>query len=262
MIIGIPKEIKKQEYRVGITPIGVKELKGEGHTVLVETRAGEGSGFSDNEYLNADADIVDKQVVFEKSDLIVKVKEPLPPEYEMLKDGQAIFTFLHLAANRELTEALLKKKITALAYETLRKDETLPLLVPMSEIAGRMAPLVGASCLQKFQGGSGVLPTGATGVRPAKAVILGAGTVGMNAARVCNGLGTETVVINRGQERLRQIDEMFLGQVKTLSFAKSAVEEEVRQADLIIGAVLVPGGRTPVLITKDMLKTMKRGAVM
>lgn len=262
MIIGVPKEIKKEEYRVGITPSGVEELKRDGHTILVESGAGIGSGFSDEEYLKVDADIVDKQTIFEKSDLIVKVKEPLPQEYDLIRDGQAIFTYLHLAPNRELTELLLRKKITALGYETLQKDGMLPLLAPMSEIAGRMAPIVGSYYLQRIRGGSGILPAGAAGVKPARALILGAGVVGTNAARVCYGIGMDTVVMNRGIDRLQKIDEMFMGRVKTLSLTTYNIKEEIKHADIIIGAVLVPGGRTPVLITKDMLKIMKKGSVI
>jgi alanine dehydrogenase len=262
MIIGIPKEIKKEEYRVAITPSGAAELKQNGHTVLIETGAGTGSGFSDDDYLDADADIVDKETLFKKSELIVKVKEPLPDEYGFFREGQAVFTYLHLAPNQQLTGFLLQKKITGLAYETLEKDGTLPLLAPMSEIAGRMAPLIGACYLQKFHGGTGVLPSGTTTVRPAKVLILGAGVVGSNAARVSAGIGMETVVINKGVEKLQQIDEMFMGRVQTLTLTAHQVREEVRDADIIIGAVLVPGGRTPVLVTRDMLKTMKPGAVI
>ncbi|WP_333652044.1 alanine dehydrogenase [Dissulfurispira sp.] len=262
MIIGIPKEIKKEEYRIGITPFGVEELKRDGHTILIETSAGEGSGFTDEEYLNADADIVDRETAFKKSDLIVKVKEPLPQEYNLIKDGQAIFTYLHLAPNRELTELLLNKKVSALGYETLQKDGTLPLLAPMSEIAGRMAPIVGSYYLQRIHGGRGILPTGVCGVAPAKALILGAGVVGTNAARVCIGLGMDTVVMNRGMDRLQKIDEMFMGRVKTLPLTMHNIQEEIKNADIIIGAVLVPGGKTPIFITKEMLKTMKKGSVI
>jgi len=262
MIIGVPKEIKTHEYRVGITPFGVEELKKDGHTILIETNAGEGSGFSDDEYLKADADIVDRETVFKKSDLIVKVKEPIPQEYILIREGQAIFTYLHLAPNRGLTELLLSKKVSALGYETLQKNGTLPLLAPMSEIAGRMAPIVGSYYLQKIHGGRGILPTGVCGVTPAKALILGAGVVGTNAARVCIGLGMDTVVINRGVERLQRIDEMFMGRVKTLPLTTHNIQEEIKNADIIIGAVLVPGGKTPILITKEMLKTMKKGSVI
>ncbi|MEE9524083.1 MAG: alanine dehydrogenase [Thermodesulfovibrionales bacterium] len=262
MIIGVPKEIKKEEYRVGIIPDGVKELKQDGHTVLVEAGAGEGSGFSDVDYLDADADVVDREAVFNNADLVVKVKEPVLPEYDQFRDGQAVFTYLHLAPNPELTKALIDKKVIAIAYETLEKDGMLPLLLPMSEIAGRMAPLMGAYYLQKFRGGSGVLPSGAGGVKPARTVILGGGVVGMNAARVSNGLEMETVVLNRGSEKLRKIDEMFMGRVETLPLTSAHIEEEIKKADIVVGALLVPGGKTPVLIKKEMLRTMKEGAVI
>lgn len=262
MIIGIPKEIKKEEYRVAITPAGVAELKQSGHTVLIETSAGEGSGFSDEEYLKADADIIDRESLYRNAALIVKVKEPLPDEYALFREGQAVFTYLHLAPNRTLTEFLLRKKITGLAYETLLKDGNLPLLSPMSEIAGRMAPLVGACYLQRIHGGTGVLPSGATTVRPAKAVILGAGVVGFNAARISSGIGMDTVVMNRGGDKLQRIDELFTGRIKTLSLTGYNIRQEIQDADIIIGAVLIPGGKTPVLITRDMLKTMKTGAVI
>ena len=262
MIIGVPREIKKEEYRVAMTPFGAEELKKDGHTILVETGAGEGSGFSDEEYLQADADIVGRGTLFKKADLIVKVKEPLPPEYELFREGQAIFTYLHLAPNRELTELLLKKKVTGLAYETLQKDGALPLLVPMSEIAGRMAPIMGAYFLQRIHGAEGVLVTGATGVKPAKALILGAGVVGSNAVRVCVGLGMDTIVMNKGVDRLQKLDEEFMGRIKTLSLTSHNIAEEIKDADIIVGAILVPGGKTPVFITREMLKTMKKGAVI
>lgn len=262
MVIGVPKEIKKGEYRVGMTPYGVEELKADGHTIIIETGAGEGSDFSDGEYRNAGANIVDKEVLFTKADLIVKVKEPIPSEYDFLREGQGIFTFLHLAANRELIDVLLKKKIIGLGYETLQKDGGLPLLAPMSEIAGRMAPIMGAYYLQKIHGGEGLLPTGVMGVEPAKAVILGAGVVGTNAARDCIGLGMDTVIMDIRMERLQKIDEMFMGRVKTLPVTIHNIKEEIKDADILIGAVLIPGGKTPILIKRDMLKTMKKGAVI
>jgi alanine dehydrogenase len=262
MIIGIPKEIKKEEYRVGIVPSGVKELRGAGHTVLIEKGAGTGSGFGDEEYLDADADVVEKGVLFEKSDLIVKVKEPLPEEYSLLRSGQAVFTYLHLAPNRDLTRFLLEKSITAIGYETLEKGAALPLLSPMSEVAGRMAPLMAVYYLQMIHGGTGVLATGVAGVRPAKALILGAGVVGSNAARVSIGLGMDTVVIGKGTDKLQRLDEMFMGRIHTLPVTAHDVAEEIRDADIVIGAVLVPGGRTPILITRAMLGAMKKGAVI
>jgi alanine dehydrogenase len=262
MIIGIPKEIKKEEFRIAVTPSGVRELKNSGHVILIETGAGSGSGFSDNEFLQADADVMDRKTVFDQAELIVKVKEPMTSEYELLRNGQALFTYLHLAPNRKLTEMLLQKKIAAFAYETLEKDHTLPLLIPMSEVAGRMAPLIGSFFLQKFYGGTGLLPSGIEGVRPAKAVILGAGVVGMNAARIASGIGMDIIVLNRGIERLQKIDEIFLGRVKTLSLTSANIQQEIEDADIVVGAVLVPGGKTPVLITRVMLKTMKKGAVI
>lgn len=237
-------------------------MKRDGHSILVEAGAGEGSGFPDQGYIDAGADIADKKTLFGAAELIIKVKEPLPPEYDLLKEGQAIFTYLHLAPNRELTELLLKKKITAFGYETLRINDSLPLLLPMSEIAGRMAPLMGAFYLQRFFGGKGVLPPGATGVEPAKALILGAGIVGTNAARVSLGIGMETVVMNRGIERLQRLEEIFNGRIKTVAMTPHNIKEELRDTDILIGAVLVPGGKTPTLITRDMLKTMKRGSVI
>jgi alanine dehydrogenase len=262
MIIGIPREIKEEEYRVGVIPAGVRELRKDGHTVLVEEGAGTGSGFGDQEYLDADADIVDRGTLFRKADLVVKVKEPLPSEFSLFREGQAVFTYLHLAPNRRLLDFLLAGRITGLGYETLQKDGGLPLLSPMSEIAGRMAPIVASYYLQAEHGGTGVLPTGTAGVKPGKALVLGAGVVGTNAARVCAGLGMDTVVISKGADRLQRIDELFMGKVKTLPVTMHSVEHEIVDCDIIIGAVLVPGGRTPMLITKEMLKAMKTGAVI
>jgi len=262
MIIGVPREVKIEEFRVGITPFGVRDLVHEGHTVLVEINAGAGSGFPDEEYRNAGAAMADKKQIFDRSDLIVKVKEPVHAEYELIRTEQAIFTYLHLAPNRELTEALLSKKVTGIGYETLTKGGALPLLAPMSEIAGRMAPLMAAYYLQKFKGGSGILATGASGVKPAKIVIIGAGVVGTNAARVASSLGMDTVVMNKGTERLQKIDEMFMGRVKTMPVTFQTVSEEIRDTDIIIGAVLVPGGRTPIIISRSMLGMMKKGSVI
>ncbi|HEX9113471.1 MAG TPA: alanine dehydrogenase [Nitrospirota bacterium] len=262
MIIGVPKEIKTEEFRVGVTPVGARELAESGHAVVVETGAGDGSGFSDDEYRRAGAEISGRETVFARAELIVKVKEPVSPEYPLLRGGVAIFTYLHLAPNPELTKLLLSKKITGLAYETLEQGGRLPLLAPMSEIAGRMAPLMAAYYLQKFKGGSGVLPTGVSGVRPGKIVVLGAGVVGANAARVGIGLGMETVVINKDTAGLTRIDEIFKGRVRTLPMSAHTLEVEIADADIVIGAVLVPGGRTPVLITRRMLATMKRGSVI
>ncbi|MBI5656197.1 MAG: alanine dehydrogenase [Geobacter sp.] len=262
MIIGIPREIKREEYRVAVTPGGTTELVGAGHTVLLEERAGEGSGFSDEEYRRQGALVLSRDELFREAELIVKVKEPLPAEFQLFRQGQALFTYLHLAPNRELTAFLCEQRVTALAYETLEHGGGLPLLAPMSEIAGRMAPLAGAWSLQRINGGAGLLPTGAVGVKPARAVILGAGMVGYNAARVAAGLGMEVTVLNRGVERLQRIDELFCGRVATLALSGAHIREEIRTADLVVGAVLVPGGRTPVLIMREMLATMKQGAVI
>jgi alanine dehydrogenase len=262
MIIGVPKEIKTEEFRVGLTPSGARELVRDGHRVCIETGVGEGSGFSDVEYRKAGAEPADRETVFGQAELIVKVKEPISTEHVLLRKSVALFTYLHLAPNLELTRVLLGRNVTGLAYETLEKDGRLPLLAPMSEVAGRMAPLMASYYLQKFKGGSGILPTGVSGVRPGKIVILGAGVVGTNSARVAMGLGMETVVINRDPAGLRRIDEQFKGRVRTLPLSAHAVEEEIREADIVIGAVLVPGGRTPILITRVMLKTMKRGSVI
>jgi alanine dehydrogenase len=262
MVIGVPKEVKKGEFRVGMTPFGVEELKADGHKILVEAGAGEGTGFTDDEYRDVGAGIVTRDVLFGEADLIVKVKEPIRAEYDLLGGGRAIFTFLHLAANRELIEVLLRKKITGIGYETLQRNGSLPLLAPMSEIAGRMAPIMGAYYLQKVRGGSGILPTGVLGVEPAKALVIGAGVVGTNAARDCIGLGMDTVVMDVRMEGLQKIDEMFIGRVKTLPVTVHNIREEIRDADIVIGAVLIPGGRTPLLITRDMLKTMKIGSVI
>jgi alanine dehydrogenase len=262
MVIGVPKEIKIEEYRVSITPSGVEELKRRGHSVYVETGAGEGSGFADTDYLAAGALIADKVTLFKEAELIVKVKELLPEEFSFVRERQALFTFLHLAPNNELTKLLLHKKVTSFGYETLRKGNTLPLLAPMSEIAGSMAPLMGAYYLQKIHGGSGILPAGVPGVKPAKALILGAGVVGTNAARIALGLGIDTIIMDMGEERLRLIDGLFTGRIKTLLLKDDTIRNEIRDADIIIGAVLVPGGKTPMLVTREMLKTMKRGSVI
>jgi alanine dehydrogenase len=262
MIIGVPKEIKKSEFRVGMTPYGVEELKAGGHIILIETGAGAGSDFSDDEYLQAGAEITGRDALFNRADLIVKVKEPVLSEYNLFKERQGIFTFLHLAANRELIDLLLNKKIAGFGYETLQKDGYLPLLSPMSEIAGRMAPIMGAYFLQKVHGGRGILPTGVMGVEPARALVLGAGIVGTNAARDCVGLGMDTVVMDIRMERLQKKDEMFMGRVKTLPITVHNIKEEIKDADMIIGAILIPGGKTPVLINRDMLKTMKKGSVI
>jgi len=262
MIIGIPKEIKEYEYRVGITPQGVSELKKDGHWIIVENRAGEGSGFSDEDYQEAGAEISDKARLFNDSELIIKVKEPLTSEYDLLQDGQAIFTYLHLAPNPELTNLLLKKNVSAFAYETLEEGGELLLLKPMSEIAGRMAPVMAAYFLQKFNGGAGVLMTGTETVPPAQVLILGAGTVGMNALKVACGMGARVAVINRSIERLRKIDELYKGDVKTFTSTMENIESEAVKTDVLIGAVLVAGARAPRLVSRELVSKMKKGSVI
>lgn len=262
MIVAVPREIKREEYRVAMTPAGGAELVKSGHVVLVESTAGDGSGFSDDQYRQGGAVVVGREELFHRGELVVKVKEPLPEEFELFRSGQLLFAYLHLAPNPALTAFLMDRGVTALAYETVEFNGALPLLAPMSEVAGRMAPLAGAWCLQKCRGGTGVLPGGAVGVRPAKALILGAGTVGSNAARVAVGIGMETVVLNRGIERLQRLDEATWGRVRTGLLVSENVRAEIRDADLVVGAVLLPGGRTPQLISRALLGEMKPGAVI
>ncbi len=262
MIIGIPKEIKEHEYRVGITPACVRELKKENHRIIVEKSAGEGSGFPDKDYQKAGAEISDKPVLFKESELIVKVKEPLSSEYDLFWDGQILFTFLHLAANPELTTFLLKKNITGFAYETLEENGTLPLLMPMSEIAGRMAPLIASYYLQRIHGGQGILLTGVEGVPSAKILVLGAGTVGMNAVKVAFGMGGNVTVINKGMEKLKYINELYQGRIKALTAIKENIESEVLKSDVVIGAVLVTGAKAPRLVSKELVSRMKKGSVI
>lgn len=262
MVVGVPKEIKVEEYRVSVTPSGAKELRLAGHEVLVETGAGVGSGFTDSEYSQAGAIMCGKLELYDRSDLIVKVKEPLPSEFEFFKPHQTLFTYLHLAPNRELIDFLIDRRITAFAYETLEDGGGLPLLSPMSEIAGRMSPLMGAYHLQKFKGGMGLLATGAVGVSPARVVIIGAGVVGSNAARIAFGIGMRVTVVNRGIERLRLLDEQYLGEIETRISNSSNIADAVKEADMVIGAVLVPGAKAPVCVTREMIGSMKKGAVL
>lgn len=264
MIIGVPGEIKENEYRVGITVAGVNALKDAGHQVLVQKGAGEGSGISDQDYQDAGAELLtDAKEIYSRADLVVKIKEPLPEEYDYLRKEQIIFTYLHLAANEELVQVLLDKEVTAIAYETVQlKDGSLPLLIPMSEVAGRLSIQAGAYFLEKPQGGSGVLLGGVPGVKPAKVVILGGGNVGINAARMAVGLGAEVTILDISAPRLRYLDEIFNSRVKTLISNKYNIAEEIAEADLVIGAVLIPGARTPALITEEMVKNMKEGSVI
>lgn len=264
MIIGVPKEIKNNEYRVSITPGGVNELVKIGHKVIIEKSAGVGSGISDEEYKNAGAVIYkDGSEVYRDSDMIIKVKEPLESEYELLKPGQILFTYLHLAPNKPLTDVLIKKKVTGIAYETVQLPSgILPLLAPMSEIAGRMSVQVGATLLQKYNGGAGVLLGGVPGVLPGEVLIIGGGIVGLNAAKMAVGLGAHVTIMDVNALRLAYIDDLFFGRVSTLTYNEYNIAQMVRRADLLIGAVLVPGAKAPKIVKEDMVKMMKPGSVI
>ncbi len=264
MIVGIPKEIKDNEYRVAQTPGGVEMLVQHGHTVLVQAGAGEGSGFSDEEYRRSGAIIVeDAAEVWQKAEMILKVKEPLPQEYDYLRPGLILFTYLHLAADRRLTEELLKRQVTAIGYETVELDDgRLPLLVPMSEVAGRMAVQIGAHYLEKTQGGRGKLLGGIPGVRPADVVIIGGGTVGINAAKIALGMGAHVTIIEKNPDRLRYLDEVLHGNLTTLASNPRNIADSVRVADVVIGAVLIPGARAPILVPRSLVAQMKPGSVI
>ncbi|QMV45196.1 alanine dehydrogenase [Cohnella cholangitidis] len=264
MIIGLPKEIKKQEYRVALTPAGCEMVVRQGQRVIVQRGAGEGSGFSDEEYVTAGASLAaDAAEVWSAAEMIVKVKEPLQEEFAYFREGQILFTYLHLAAASELAQQLLDKKVTAIAYETIQAPNgSLPLLTPMSEVAGRMSVQEGAKYLEAFQGGRGVLLGGVPGVPPAEVIILGGGIVGTNAAKMALGLGADVVVLEKNGDRMRYLDDVFKGRLRTLTSNPYNIAKAVRKADLLIGAVLVPGARAPRLVTEDMVKTMKKGAVI
>ena len=264
MIIGIPKEIKDNEYRVAVVPSGVKVLRRNGHTVLIQSKAGDGSGLSDEEYVDAGGTVVQSaEEVFAQSDLVVKVKEPLPQEYPLLKRGQALFTFLHLASSRELTEALIKIGVVGIAYESVQLDDgTLPILTPMSEIAGRMAPIVASYHLQESRGGSGILISGVPGVSSGKVTVLGAGTVGQNAARIALGLGARVVIFDRNFKTLKHVDDLFGGRIMTLSANEHSIEKEVMSSDVVIGAVLIPGAKAPFVVRRELVSKMKKGSVI
>ncbi len=264
MIIGIPKEIKNNENRVGATPAGVKELVKHGHEVYVQHTAGEGSGFPDAEYLAAGAQILPTiEDVYAKAEMIIKVKEPIEPEYKLVKPGQLLFTYFHFASDLPLTEAMLKSGATCIAYETVRdRDGRLPLLVPMSEVAGRMSVQEGARFLEKPQGGRGILLGGVPGVKPAKVLVLGAGVVGRNAALMAAGLGADVTITDINLNTLRHVAETMPKNVKTLYSSTHNIESELPTTDLVIGSVLIPGAKTPHLITRDMLKLMRPGTVM
>jgi alanine dehydrogenase len=262
--IAVPREIKNHEYRVALTPAGVHELTAHGHDVFVEADAGQGSAITDEEYLAAGAKIVaTAEEVWAEGELVLKVKEPIAEEYPHLRQDQVLFTYLHLAADEALTHALLDAGTTAVAYETVQTpNRALPLLAPMSEVAGRLAPQVGAYALMKPSGGRGVLPGGVPGVAPARVVVIGGGVAGINAATIAAGMGADVQVLDTNVDRLRQIDAQFRGQLKTVTSNRYAIEQAAREADLVIGAVLVPGARAPKLITNDLVKDMRPGSVL
>jgi alanine dehydrogenase len=264
MIVGVPKEIKDNEARVGVTPAGVKALTEAGHTVLVETQAGALSGFPDAEYQNAGAEMVgDAGHVWGKSDMVVKVKEPIASEYVYFREGLVLFTYLHLAPVPDLTNKLLEAKVAGIAYETVRdRQGNLPLLMPMSEVAGRMSVQVGASYLEKERGGLGILLGGVPGVPPAHVAILGGGVVGTNAARIALGFGAKTTLIDVNLNRLRELEDIFGGRLYTLASNSYNIAHVTREADLVIGGVLIPGATAPKLVTRAMVSQMKQGAVI
>ncbi len=264
MIIGVPKEIKTHENRVSLLPGGVMQFKRHGHEVLIEKGAGSGSGFSDELYADAGADIIDDvKEVWKRSEMIMKVKEPIEPEYARMREGQILFTYLHFAASRELTEAVAESKCIAIAYETVEKaDRSLPLLIPMSEVAGRMSALEGAKFLEKPMGGRGILMGGIPGVPPANVIVLGGGIVGVNAAKVAAGMGAKTTILDINIPRLRYLDDVMPKNVSTLFSNEANIRDLLPETDLVIGGVLKPGAKAPHLVTKDMLSLMKPGSVV
>jgi alanine dehydrogenase len=264
VIVGLPKEIKDNEYRVGLTPAGVRALTDAGHKVVVERSAGDGSGFGDDLYERAGAQLLDTpDEVWQQGEMIVKVKEPIRAEYPRMREGQLLFTYLHLAPDRELTQELLERKVTGVAYETITdRHGTLPLLTPMSEVAGRMAIQVGSHYLEKMSGGRGVLLGGVPGVPAARVVIIGGGVVGTNAAKIAVGMGAHVTIIDNNLGRLRELDDIFLSKISTLASSAYMIHDAVSQADLIVGAVLVPGAAAPKLVTRGMLKDVPDGAVI
>ncbi len=264
MIVGLPKEVKDNEYRVGLVPATVKALTDGGSTVLVQTKAGDGSGITDQEYVTAGAEIVGSaEEVWSRAEMVVKVKEPIASEYGFLREGLILFTYLHLAPARELTRALLDGSVTGVAYETITNDQGhLPLLTPMSEVAGRMSIQVGATYLEKINGGRGVLLGGVPGVAPGRVTIIGGGVVGTNAAKIAVGFGASVIIIDRDLERLRYLDDIFGSRIRTLSSNPYTISESVAVSDLVVGAVLVPGAAAPKLVTREMLRDMPRGSVI
>lgn len=263
MLVGVPKEIKVLEARVALTPEGVSEFIRAGHSVIVEKGAGLGSAITDDQYIAAGATIeADVEKIWRDAEMILKVKEPIEAEYPRLRAGQILFTYLHLAASKACTDALIASGTTAIAYETVELNGALPLLAPMSEVAGRLATQVGATALQKPHGGRGVLLGGVPGVAPGKVVVIGGGVAGLNAAIMAMGLGADVTVIDRSLARLAYIDSMYLGRIKTLASTYGAIDREVKAADLVIGAVLVHGAKAPKLVTNEQVKGMKPGAVL
>ncbi|MBZ0253647.1 MAG: alanine dehydrogenase [Candidatus Methylomirabilis sp.] len=263
MIIGVPKEIKVEENRVGLTPEGERAFKAHRHKVVVEKGAGRGSGFPDAEYKRAGATLASAKEVWTRADMIVKVKEPQKSEYRYLREGLIVYTYLHLAADVPLTRELMKRKVAAVGYETIQlPDGRLPLLTPMSEVAGRLSLQVGAHCLETRQGGRGVLISGVSGVRPAKVVIVGAGVAGANACHVAVGMGADVSVLDIQPSRLAYLSDIHRGSITTLMSNRANIEEEVTSADLVIGGVLIPGAKAPKLITRDMIKAMRPGAAL
>ena len=264
MKVGVPTEIKLQEYRVAITPSGVHELTRHGHSVLVQAGAGQGSFISDEEYAAAGGTVVaDHEAVWGESELILKVKEPIADEYDRMQPGQTLFTYLHLAASRDCTAALLDRRVTGIAYETVQTaGGALPLLAPMSEVAGRLAPQVGAYHLMRFSGGRGVLMGGVSGVYAAKVVVIGAGVSGMNAAAIALGMQAEVLLLDRNIDRLREVDKIYQGHLQTIASNTFEIERAVLDADLVIGAVLVPGTKAPTLISNELVSRMKPGSVL
>jgi alanine dehydrogenase len=264
MLVGVPKEVKNREYRVAITPSGVHELSSHGHEVYVEAGAGVGSSITDDEYTAAGATILPSaDDVWAKGDLILKVKEPISEEYHRMRDGQTLFTYLHLAASRDCTDALIKQRVTSIAYETVQTaDGALPLLAPMSEVAGRLAPQCGAYHLMRQSNGRGVLMGGVSGVYAAKVVVIGAGVSGMNAAAIALGMQAEVLLLDRNIDKLRQADRIYQGHLQTIASNRFEVESAVIDADLVIGAVLVPGAKAPMLISNELVSRMKKGSVL
>ena len=264
MIIGVPKEIKNHEYRVGLTPAAANEFVQHGHTVLVETQAGAGIGFTDEDYSLAGAAIIDSaEAIFAEAEMIVKVKEPQPNECKMLREGQLLYTYLHLAPDPTQTQLLVESKATCIAYETVTdKFGALPLLAPMSEVAGRMAIQAGAHYLEKAQGGNGTLLGGVPGVAPGQVVIIGGGVVGTNAAKMAVGLGAEVTILDRSLPRLRELDDIFGGRVRTVYSTTDAIAHYTQLADLVVGAVLIPGAAAPKLLTREHIANMKKGSVL